>query len=413
MSGVSIDHIVSIIIFIAAIVLFVGLFSQTIQTGITYQQHQGVAAETSNLLDNMLLNPGSPSNWGQTDSALSSFGVQDPEFTQYELSAFSLMRLGSSTGNAVEYTKTPNMFYNNISLGGSYLLTPTAQAINYSSVLTLLGINNTYGFQLSLTPQVTISITETQACSPLSFTITANGIGFPFANSPVNYCLILVTLGATDAQYPSYTIQTGITTTNQQGMATVTFPTVTDPNQVYSFVAYAHMDGIVSVGYHTRDSSDNPSVIPLLQDMGTQEVALAHSYDLNNAGPSGSTLKYNVTFVIATQDFSLSELSLGDINNVGIVGSITSGAGNPYPTLIMPTCTTGILIVTYQQEGSNQGGVIMMPWGISSLAFPVTFGGDPSQQEWVATDLRQVTIGSVSYQAKLSLWSSQGQVTTQ
>jgi hypothetical protein len=48
----------------------------------------------------------------------------------------------------------------------------------------------------------------------------------------------------------------------------------------------------------------------------------------------------------------------------------------------------------------------MMPWGMSSLAFPVNFGGNPSRQSWVATDLRQVMIGDVAYQAKLSLWST-------
>ena len=105
MSGVSIDHIVSIIVFLAAILLFVGLFGQIVQPAITYQQNQAVATKCSDLLDNMLLNPGSPSNWGQENSTPTCFGVQDPEFTQYQLSAFSLMRLGSATGNLVELTK--------------------------------------------------------------------------------------------------------------------------------------------------------------------------------------------------------------------------------------------------------------------------------------------------------------------
>jgi hypothetical protein len=49
-----------------------------------------------------------------------------------------------------------------------------------------------------------------------------------------------------------------------------------------------------------------------------------------------------------------------------------------------------------------------MPWGISSLSFPVVFGGNPLVREWVATDMRQVTVNGVSYQAKLALWSQQG-----
>ena len=49
-----------------------------------------------------------------------------------------------------------------------------------------------------------------------------------------------------------------------------------------------------------------------------------------------------------------------------------------------------------------------MPWGINSLALPVTFGGNPAGQNWVTTDIRQVTVGGIAYQAKLSLWSSNG-----
>ena len=397
---------VSIIIFIAAIMLFVSLFSQTVQTAVVYQEHQGIATKCSDLIDSMLLNAGSPSYWGQSDSAPASFGVQDPEFTEYQLSAFSLMRLGVSTGDLVEYGKTPNTLYSSAAAGaGAVLLTPNGEALNYSKALELLGVNGTYGFQLSLTPDVTVSVTDTHVCSPLSLSVSAIGESFPLANAAVNYCLILVSLGQTQAQYPSYTILNGTTSTDQQGVASVVFPTVTNPNQIFAFVAYARLDGIVGVGYLTRVSATDQTVVPVVQDMGSNSVALANSYDLNNSGSAGWTMKYNVTFVISSQDYQLSTLSLGSLNSPGLVGTVTSGVGNPYPTISLPTCTTGILIVTYQQSPS-QGGVIMMPWGISSLAFPVAFGGNPSKQEWVATDLRQVMIGNVAYQAKLSLWST-------
>jgi hypothetical protein len=185
-------------------------------------------------------------------------------------------------------------------------------------------------------------------------------------------------------------------------MANIPFSNI-DANQVYAFIAYAHLNGIVGVGYLTHGSTTDQYVVPIVQDMASQEVALAHNYDLNNSGPAVFSLKYNATFVISKQDYTLSELSLGSPNSQGF---ITSGKGNPYPSITMPTRTTGILIVTYQAS-PTQGGVVMMPWGISSLAFPVTFGGNPQQQEWVATDMRQVTVGNVAYQAKLSLWSYQ------
>ncbi|MGQ9691264.1 MAG: hypothetical protein ACUVQY_08405, partial [Thermoproteota archaeon] len=67
----------------------------------------------------------------------------------------------------------------------------------------------------------------------------------------------------------------------------------------------------------------------------------------------------------------------------------------------------GILIITYRKS-AQETGVVLMPWGISSMAFPVVFGGDPSSQEWVATDIRQVIVNGVAYQAKLALWSLEG-----
>jgi hypothetical protein len=404
------DHMISLVVFIAAILIFIGLFSQTIQTGLVYENNRALSTKTSDLLDTILLNPGIPSNWGQSDcqiSDISGFGLQDPEFTQYELSSFSLMRLASSTGNVVEYDKTnPNIYYNNDSLGfGVSLLTPNAQALNYSSTAALLGIQNTYGFQLALSPDITVSISESQASSPLSLSISASGTGSPLAGASINYCLILVNLAQSQSQYPSYTLQNGVVTADQLGNANVTFSAVTNPNQVYAFIAYAHMDGLLGVGYHTRVSTTDQYIVPIVQDMASQEIALAHNYDINNTGQQGFTLRYNTTFIILKQDFTVSELSLESSSNQS--GIVTAGSGNPYPTVSMPTSTTGILIVTYQSSGT-QGGIVMMPWGISSLAFPLTFGGNPQGQEWVATDIRQVTIGGVAYQAKLALWNMNG-----
>jgi hypothetical protein len=397
---------ISFIVFIGAVLIFIGLFSQTIQTAIVYESHRSLSTKTSDLLDTMLLNPGIPIDWAKSNSSITGFGLQDPEFTQYQLSPFSPMRLDSSTGSIVSYDKTsPNIYYNSETTGsGSLLLISKSQALNYSQALTLLGIKNTYGFQLTLTPDITITITETHASSPLSLSISTSGTGFPFASASINYCLLLVTLPQSDMQYPSYTMQSGVTSTNQTGMANVAFPGVTNSNQVYAFVAYAHLAGVTGVGYHSRVSSDQ-YVVPIVQDMASNKVIMAHSYDLNNSGLQGS-LRYNATFVVSTKDHTISQLSLDTHDNPGIVGNVTAGVGNPYSTVSLPA-TLGILVVAYQLS-STQGGVIMMPWGISSLAFPVTFGAAPEGQDWVATDLRQVTIGDIAYQAKLALWNQNG-----
>lgn len=405
-ASAAIDHMLALVVFIAAILIFIGFFGQSNQTAIVYESHRALSVKTSDLLDTILLNPGIPVNWGQTNSVVSGFGLQNPEFTQYQLSPFSLMKLSPSTGNHIEYLKTSsNTIYNNVTSGfGSLLLTPSNQCLNYSTVLGLLGINGTYGFQLAFTPDITVSIAEDHSNSPLDLSITATGTGFPFAGASVNYCLILATLPQNDSQYPSYTIQYGVVTTNKLGIANVTFPSVTDPNQVYSFIAYTHLAGIMGVGSHTRDSFTDEYIAPIIHDIASQEVVLAHSYDLNNSGPAGSSLKYNATFVIMKQDYTLSELSLGDPTATGLVGTVTSGNGSPYESVYLPSFSTGILILTYQTSGTH-GGIVLMPWGPSSLAFPITFGGNPNGETWVTTDIRQVTIDGVSYQAKLELWN--------
>ncbi len=126
MANATMDHMIALIVFIAAILIFIGFFSQTSQSAIAYESHRALSTKNSDLLDTILLNPGIPNTWGQIDSTVTGFGVQDPEFTQYQMSSFSLMRLCSSLGNVVEYDKTnPNIYYSNqTSMFGSSLLTP-------------------------------------------------------------------------------------------------------------------------------------------------------------------------------------------------------------------------------------------------------------------------------------------------
>jgi hypothetical protein len=404
----TVDHIVSITIFLAALLLFVNLFGQNIQTAIAYQQHRATATKCSDLLDNMMLNPGSPINWGQSDASPSGFGLQDPEFTQYQLSPFSAMRLGDSASTLVSYEKTsPNNYYSNVSTGfGSSLLMPASELVNYSLACKLLGINNTYGFQLTLTPVAAVSISDDYSGGYLRLNVNLMGTGFPLAGATVNYCLVKVTLPTAAGEYPSYILQNGTTQADKKGYVPVNFTDITDTNQNYAFLVYAHLGGLAGVGCYTHVSSEDKYVVPMVDDLAEQKVLLAHNYDVDSVNPAASSLKYNATFVVFTEDFAMREMPLSSPNTTG---TLTSGLGNPYINVTIPTFTAGILLVTYQQSDDlSRGGIVLMPWGVSSLAFPVTFGGDPEQQDWVATDLRQVTINHVAYQAKLSLWSLSG-----
>jgi hypothetical protein len=409
MTGATIDHLVALTVFLAALLLFISLFNQTIQTAILYQRHRYVAAKCSDLLDNVLLSPGNSETagvyWGLSNETPTSFGLQDPEFTQYRLSPFSLMRLYSLTGEPIIYPKT-GLTYSNITIGfGDSLLVPYTETVNYSTVATLLGINGTFGFQLNIAPIITVSISEFQSSNPLILTVKITGTGLPLSTANLSYCLLTVSLTG-GGPYPSYTAEYGSAHTDEQGLAYLEFEDVTDDSVSYALIVYAHLSGLTGMGYHQRVTSDKQYIIPLIDDFNARRVLLAHSYDVHYFGPPEAELTYNATFVLLAEDFTLRELPIE--NSTGKIGKVNYGNGPfPYGNVTIPTTNPGILVVTYRKS-ATEGGVILMPWGMSSMAFTVTFGANMLGKEWVATDIRQVLVDNVAYQATLALWSLQG-----
>jgi hypothetical protein len=401
MAGSTIDHLVSVTVFIGALLLFISLFNQTLQTAILYQQHRNLAAKCSDMLDSMLLTPGVPSDWGKRDSAPIGFGLQDPEFTQYRLNPFSLMRLLSSYGAPLYYAPT-NTYYSNITIGfGNFLLVPYSLAINYSTAAKLLGVNNTFGFQLDIRPVITVSITETRVANPLMLNMEVVGTGFPLANATVSWCFLKINENG-EQNSPSYTNVFGTTFTGEDGSASLTVDNV-EADDSYALVAYAHISGLVGIGYHERITGYKRYVIPLIDDFEDRRVLLAHSYDVQNQGPPESAVFYNATFVMLTEDFTLREMPMENATGKIVYGY---GTEKTYQNLTIPTYNPGILIITYQSN--NEYGFVLMPWGISSMAFPVVFGDTPFTKEWVATDMRQVIVNGIAYQATLALWNLEG-----
>jgi hypothetical protein len=394
----TVDHMVAITVFLAATLLFIGLFNQTIQTAVIYQRHRATATKASDLLDNMLLSPGIPVNWGQTDVDPTGFGLQDPEFTQYKISPYSLMRLRSSVGNPVYYNAT-EQWYSNVTLGDrNFMLVPYNLALEYSAVTRLLGISNSYGFQLTLTPIVTVSIQETSA-SPLTLKVTAAGVGFPLSYATISYCFLKV---GVQGQSPNYEISFKTVTADETGSVNINIAGVA-AGDVYALIVYASHGGLVGVGYHERVDVSERYVIPFIGSFEDGLVLLAHSYDVHYDEPPESAVFYNATFVLLTEDFTLREMPITQEKTQIVYGH---GSDKTYENVTIPTHNPGILVVTY--TSNNKDGVVLMPWGLSSLAFPVTFGGDPSKQEWVATDMRQVTVGGIAYQAQIAVWSLEG-----
>jgi len=403
MAGSTIDHLVSVTIFLTAMLLFISLFNQTIQTAILYQRHRHLATKCSDLIDNMLLSPGYPLEWGKTNCTPTSFGLQDPEFTQYRLSPFSLMRLQSLTGSPVYYPKT-GLNYSNVTMGfGNFLLVPYTEAINYSTAGKLLGINNTYGFQLTITPIITVSISDAQL-NPLKLSVDVAGAGFPLSNAIVSYCFITVEPTGGEGAFPAYTVDYGTSYTNDEGKVILDFPSVDGTQTSYVLIAYAHLSGLIGVGYHQHVTHTANYVIPFISDFGTREVIIAHSYDVHG-GSNPAEIAYNATFVLLTEDFTLREMPME--NSTGKVGKINYGEGKPYKNITIPTYNPGILVITYRKS-AQESGIVLMPWGISAMAFKVAFGDDLSDEEWVATDIRQVIVNKIAYQVTLALWSLEG-----
>ena len=394
----SIDHMVSLIIFIGATLLFIGMFGSTIQTALVYQNNHATAIRASDILDSMLLNPGSPTTWGRTEVNPTVFGLQSPEFTQYKLDPYSLMRLDVSSNPLVSYNNAGDIrLYSDLSQGAnSYLYMTKDSLLNYSTALKMLGLNSTYGFQLTLTPILDISITENQTSNPLRLGIKVDGAGFPLANAKVNYKLYQLNLNSN--QYPSFNIINGTTTTDNTGAASVPFPQITSNTQSYVFLVSVSLSGLNGIGYHVGNVPSGPHVVPIIGNMTSSQILLTHSGDVDLPYTTGVDLTYNTTMVNFNQeDFSFQSLAVNDTK------TLTSGGGYPCGNITLAR-EPSILIIGYNST-ATQGGFSLMPWGLSSLSYSVTFG-TLSSSAWVSTDLRQVTIGGIAYQVKISVWNT-------
>ncbi|MEM3596856.1 MAG: hypothetical protein QXJ53_01815 [Candidatus Bathyarchaeia archaeon] len=412
MTGSTIDHLVATMVFLGAILLFISLFNQTIQTAVLYQQHRYLATKCSDLLDNILLSPGIPDDWGTSNCTPYGFGLQDPivrqspTFAQYKLSPFSLMRLWSLYGMPVYYPKTGE-YYSNITIGfGNFLFVPSSEAINYSFVTRLLGINGTYGFRLTIMPIVTVSISKLQS-KPLMLSVDVKGAGFPLPNAIVSYCLITVLPTGGEQNYPAFITRYGSAVTDAKGSASLSFPTVDETKESYVLIVYVRHCGLIGTGYYEHVLYKENYVVPFISNFGngSGEVLLAHSWDVHG-GDNPAAITYNATFVLLTEDFALREIPLG----AGRVGLLNYGNDpHTYERITIPTYNPGILVVTYRKSANpKDSGVVLMPWGLSALSFPVVFGEDSSGKEWVVTDIRQVMVSNIAYQAKLELWSLGG-----
>jgi hypothetical protein len=352
-----------------------------------------------------MLNPGTPSDWGVSGSStqnLTFFGLQDPEFQEYRISPFSAMRL-VSTANQVFYSQT-GQWFNNVSWGvnGAYLLLQTSDSINYHNATSLLGINGTYDFQLSITPTLTVNVTQIPG-NDLKLEIQVYGSGFPLSNAPLEYLMFWANTSSgggfpiLNNNFTSDSLQT-----DSAGNAFKEFPSLSS-NTAFTFIVKVCAVGLSGTGYLSQETITNTgNIIPYIQsfDNGTANILLAQKYGHNDPLPSMGDLHYNASFYALPNTFV-------PILGGNFAGDLNYGSGTPYQNLQVTTSNqTGFLVIAYG-DGTHYG-IVIAPLGINALGLPVTFGASVSGKEWVATDLRQAIIGDIAYQAKLSLWSLTG-----
>ena len=403
MPSVTIDHMIALTMFLVVVLLSIGAYSQIMGAATIQQQNHHVAMKAYELANGILLNPGYPLNWGQSNSTPSAFGLQDPDQGGYSLSPFSLQRLMSSSQAPVYYSKTGLWYSNNSLGGGGSLLTRVGGCVNYTTAAKLLGVNGSYGFQLVIKPTLNVSISEVNLY-PLRLSVNVRGPGLPLSGASLNYSLFsAVPSGDPNIPYPLLNVYSGTAQTNITGSALLDFASIDGSQYAYSIIVYAHLSGLVGSGYHSRTNfTNNAFIVPLIQNFETGQVLLAHNWDINPPSGGGTAaLHFDSTFLVFDRNFGLREVAIANSN-----GTVNYGQGQPYYQVQIPTSEPGILLVTYRK--GNEYCITMTPWGISPLGFSITFGGDSSNADWVATELRQITVDGISYQVKLAVWNIKG-----
>jgi len=393
-TGATIDHMISLTILIAALLVAMMTFNGLFATAVDYDRNRQVANKAVDLINTICLSPGNPADWGKTNDALLGFGLQDPDVGGYALSPYSLMRLNTvSDGNPLVYYGGTDTYYNNISTSYGYgILTPIGDCVNYTTAAELLGINGTYGFSFEITPTLDVSISQVST-EPLTLNVQVSGSGLPLSGATVTSHLFEI-----DTNDLSITWHPNVTLTDGSGSADIIFNDIDYANPVYSFTAYVSLGGLHGVGHHICNTiSDDEFIVPLVEDFENGSLILTHIWEIENPGEPAAVF-YNAAFFILTSNFNVQEYDLD------CSGHLTFGEGFNYVPTQIPPSEVGLLIVSY--KANNEVGSIIVPWGIGALGVSASYnsGLGSGDYDFVATELRQVTIDNISYQVKVSTW---------
>jgi hypothetical protein len=266
-----------------------------------------------------------------------------------------------------------------------------------------MGVNGSFGFQLVIMPTLTVSISELNL-NPLRLEVVVRGTGSALNGAALKYFLYRAVPSGFD--YPLIEAFSGTGQTDSSGSATLEFLSVDGAQYAYSIIVYANLSGLSGVGYLSRQTLTTNQIIPFIEDFENRTVILAHSWDVHEFPPPVAALHFNATFFAVSQNFDLNQIQMINSTEFPSSGLVNYGQGKPYVRTQIPADSEGILVAAY--KWGNNYGIVMMPWGVSSLGFSTTFGGNPSSADWVATEIRQVTVNKIAYQVKVSVWSIKG-----
>jgi len=389
MATTTVDYLVSIVIVSMLLTTSILLVGQTINIALINHQDQQITLAAVDLLDNLLQNPGNPPDWGWLSIQPTGFGLKWPNSAVEMLSPFTLMRL-MQTGNSAIYN---NILYRNLGTNNQFnLYLREDEYVDYITASKLLSTYGNYGFKLSITPVLNISVTQIKV-NPLKLKITIYGTSGPLSGALLNSTLYYINNRGTSPSIVEYTPLSK--ESNIDGEAEIEFPGLNSNEIIYLALVKVNLAGLSGIGYHTNAA--DPFIIPVVTNYSEGKVTLFS----NPVIPStiGGLLYCNLRFVIQAgkSEFNLIKISNSiEILQSGKPVNITLGTRNP-----------GVLLIS-SKTSQSKSCLTAMPWGISSLGLSLIFGGNPRNQKTVVVQSRYVMIDKISYQIKLALWRLDG-----
>ncbi len=395
MTGQIIDTSVAFIAFILIFMVTLATFNGIVVSGLNYVNLRQVTLVANDLIDNMLLTPGSPSNWGQLNAQPSAFGLQNPGFKAYSISPFDPLRMMQPNGTVVVNGTSYSTF---ILPGGQTMWQPTLSLVTYSTAQQLLGLSGSYGFRLALTPTLSVTITPTNQ-NPLTLNMSVSAPGGPVYKANIGFTLFYIPSNVTGNNPPPVFSFFAKVSTDTLGRATVSFP-FDASTTAYQGIATVSAGGMLATQMIGNTDFSQVKMFPVLQNISTGAGKMIHQCTYQNNPPCG-IYNYNATLYIPAADGSLQAISLGSGT-----GSVTPGLPGAFQ---FPLGQPGIVVIGFNGPGlAKKAGFFVLPWGYNTLSLSLFFGGIPPTVEVVASVRRAALMGNIHYQVVLTVWKANG-----